>query len=63
MLLVVALSFIFFVARGCVATQESTQVRKYVTNANSQLSDSSNLGNERLLVLLRNASGDPAKLD
>jgi hypothetical protein len=58
-----AFAFIFFVARGCVATQESTQVRKYVTNANSQLSDSSNLGNERLLVLLRNASGDPAKLD
>jgi hypothetical protein len=58
-----AFAFIFFVARGCVATQESTQVRKYVTNANSQLSDSSNLGNERLLVLLRNAGGDPAKLD
>jgi hypothetical protein len=58
-----AFAFIFFVARGCVATQESTQVRKYVTNANSQLSDSSNLGNERLLVLLQNAGGDPAKLD
>ena len=58
-----AFAFIFFVARGCVATQESTQVRKYVTNANSQLSDSSNLGNEKLLVLLRNAGGNPARLD
>ena len=58
-----AFAFIFFVARGCVATQESTQVRKYVTNANSQLSDSSNLGNEKLLVLLQNAGGNPARLD
>ncbi|MDQ5829609.1 MAG: hypothetical protein M3324_07045 [Actinomycetota bacterium] len=63
MLLVMAFAFIFFVAKGCVATQESTQIRKYVTNANSQLSDSSNLGNEKLLVLLRNAGGNPAKLD
>jgi hypothetical protein len=58
-----AFAFIFFVARGCVATQESTQIRKYVTNANSQLSDSSNLGNEKLLVLLQNAGGNPARLD
>jgi hypothetical protein len=63
MLLVMAFAFIFFVARGCVATQESTQVRKYVTSANSQLSDSSNLGNERLLILLQNAGGDAARLD
>jgi hypothetical protein len=58
-----AFAFIFFVARGCVATQESTQVRKYVTNANSLLSESSNAGNERLQTALRNAGGDPAKLD
>jgi hypothetical protein len=46
-----------------VATQESTQVRKYVTNADSQLSESSNTGNERLQPLLQNAGGDAAKLD
>jgi len=58
-----AFAFIFFVARGCVATQESTQVRKYVTNADSLLSESSNTGNERLQPALQNAGGDPAKLD
>jgi hypothetical protein len=58
-----AFAFIFFVARGCVATQESTQVRKYVTNADSQLSESSNTGNERLQPLLQNAGGDAVKLD
>jgi hypothetical protein len=58
-----AFAFIFFVARGCVATQESTQVRKYVTNADSLLSESSNTGNERLQTALQNAGGDPAKLD
>ena len=63
LLLVTAFAFIFFVARGCVATQESTQVRKYVTNADSQLSESSNTGNERLQPILQNAGGDPDKLD
>ena len=58
-----AFAFIFFVARGCVATQESTQVRKYVTNADSQLSESSNTGNERLQPILQDAGGDPAQLD
>ena len=58
-----AFAFIFFVARGCVATQESTQVRKYVTNADSQLSESSNTGNKRLQPILQNAGGDPSKLD
>ena len=58
-----AFAFIFFVARGCVATQESTQVRKYVTNADSLLSESSNLGNESLQGTLQRAGGDPAKLD
>ena len=61
--LLLAFAFIFFVARGCVATQESTQVRKYVTNADTLLSDSSNLGNESLQGLLRNAGGEPARLD
>ncbi|HET6884811.1 MAG TPA: hypothetical protein VFH32_01230, partial [Rubrobacteraceae bacterium] len=63
LLLVMAFGFIFFVARGCVATQEATQVRKYVTNADSQLSTSSNLGNETLQGALQRANGDPARLD
>jgi hypothetical protein len=63
LLLVVAFSFIFFVARGCVATQESTQVRKYITNADSLLSESSNTGNEVLQGILQNAGGNPARLD
>jgi hypothetical protein len=46
-----------------VATQESTQVRKYVTSADSLLSDSSNAGGGELQGTLRNAGGDPAKLD
>jgi hypothetical protein len=58
-----AFAFIFFVARGCVATQESTQVRKYVTNADSLLSESSNTGNESIQGTLQRAGGDPAKLD
>ncbi len=59
----VVFGFIFFVARGCVATQESTQVRKYVTSADSLLSDSSNAGEGELQGTLRNAGGDPATLD
>ena len=58
-----AFAFIFFVARGCVATQESTQVRKYVTSADSLLSESSSVGGEQLQGTLQNAGGDPAKLD
>jgi hypothetical protein len=61
--LVLAFAFIFFVARGCVATQEATQVRKYVTNAESLLSESSNTGNEELQGILRNAGGEPTRLD
>jgi len=61
--LAVAFAFIFFVAKGCVATQESTQIRKYVTNADSLLSESSNLGNNDLQGVLAGADGDPAKLD
>ena len=55
--------FIFFVARGCVATQQSTQVRKYVTSADTLLSDSSNAGRGELQRVLSNAGGDPTKLD
>ncbi len=63
MFLVLATLFIFFVARGCVATQEATQVRKYVMSANSLLSDSSNLGREKLQPLVQNADGNPAQMD
>jgi hypothetical protein len=62
LLLAVAFAFIFFVARGCVATQESTQVRKYVTNVSSLLSESSNSGNKDLQGILQRAGGNPAKL-
>jgi hypothetical protein len=58
-----AVAFIFFVARGCVATQESTQVRKYVTSSASLLSDSSNIGKEELQPALSAAGGDPSALD
>jgi hypothetical protein len=51
------------VAKGCVATQESTQVRKYVTSSASLLSDSSNAGNEELQGILESAGGDPGQLN
>jgi hypothetical protein len=63
LLLIVVFGFIFFVARGCVANQQSTQVRKYVTSADSFLSDSSNAGRGELQRILANAGGDPSKLD
>lgn len=49
--------------RGCLATQEATQVRKYVMSSNDLLSDSSNLGREKLQPLIRESGGDPAQLD
>ena len=58
-----AFGFIFFVARGCVATQESTQVRKYVTGADSVLTDSSNAGRNELQGILRSSGGDPGMVD
>ncbi len=58
-----AFGFIFFVARGCVATQESTQVRKYVTGADSVLSDSSNAGRSELQGVLKSSGGDPGMVD
>jgi len=59
----VVFGFIFFVARGCVANQQSTQVRKYVTSADSFLSDSSNAGRGELQGILGNAGGELARLD
>jgi hypothetical protein len=61
--LAICFFFIFFVAKGCVATQESTQVRKYVTSADSTLSDSANLGREELQGALAGAAEDPASMD
>ena len=54
---------IFFVAKGCVAAQESTQIRKYVTSADSTLSDSANLGREELQGALAGAAEDPGTMD
>ena len=61
--LVLCFAFIFLVARSCVAAQESTQIRKYVTSADSTLSDSANVGNEELQGALSSALEDPANLD
>lgn len=61
--LVLCFAFIFFVARSCVAAQESTQIRKYVTSADSALSDSANVGNEELQGEISNALEDPASVD
>ncbi len=61
--LVLCFAFIFFVARSCVAAQEATQIRKYVTSADSTLSDSANVGNEELQGALLSAIKDPANLD
>ena len=46
-----------------MANQQSTQVRKYVTSADSFLSDSSNAGRGELQRVLDNAGGEPARLD
>ncbi|MDP9456101.1 MAG: hypothetical protein CYG60_09985 [Actinobacteria bacterium] len=54
---------IFFVAKGCVAAQESTHIRKYVTSADSTLSDSANLGREELQGVLAGAAADPGAMD
>lgn len=61
--LILCFALIFFVARGCVAAQKSTQIRKYVTGADSILSDSANVGNEQLQGEISSALKDPANLD
>ena len=63
LLLALAVFFIFFVARGCVATQEATEVRKYVTGSNSLLTDSSNLGREKLQPILQASNGEPGQIE
>jgi hypothetical protein len=62
--LVLCFAFIFFGARSCVATQEATQIRKYITSADSTLSDSENVGNEELQGALQDsANPDTAVID
>jgi hypothetical protein len=61
--LILCFAFIFFVARSCVAAQEATQIRKYITSADSTLSDSANVGNEDLQPTLSGALKDPANID
>lgn len=61
--LVVAFAGIFFLARGCVATQESTEVRKYVTESDSLLAESASAGSEELQGALAEADGNPKALD
>jgi len=63
LLLVLCFSFIFFVAKSCVAAQKSTQIRKYVTSADSILSDSANVGNQELEAGISGALEDPANPD
>jgi hypothetical protein len=62
--LVLCFVFIFFGARSCVATQEATQIRKYITSVDSTLSDSENAGNEELQGALQDpANPDTAAID
>jgi hypothetical protein len=51
------------VAQSCVANQQSTQVRKYVTGSDSLLSDSSNTVGRELQGALADAKGNPQRLD
>jgi hypothetical protein len=62
-LLTLCFASIFFGARSCVAAQESTQIRKYVTGADSTLSDSMNVGNEDLQATLSAGIEDYEALD
>lgn len=56
-------AFIFFVVQGCIATQQATEVRKYVTGSDSTLSDSQGLGNDELQGILQSAGGNSASLN
>jgi hypothetical protein len=61
--LILCFAFIFFGARSCVATQEATQIRKYITSADSTLSDSENAGNEELESALSDALANSSNPD
>lgn len=63
LLLFFSFAFIFFVARSCVATQESREVLTYISNSKSTLSDSANLGNEQLQPELQAALANPKNAD
>ncbi len=62
-LLIFCFAIIFFGARSCVSAQEATQIRKYVTSADSTLSDSASVGNENLQATLVASVEDPENLD
>ncbi len=62
-LLIFCFAIIFFGARSCVSAQEATQIRKYVTSADSTLSDSGSVGNEDLQATLAASVEDPEDLD
>ncbi len=63
LLLILCFSFVFFVAKSCVATQKSTEIRKYITSADSILSDSANVGNEELQTVILGTLEDSANQD
>jgi len=61
--LIFAFGFIFFVARSCVASQESREVLTYNTQSKSTLSDSANLGSNQLQGQVKNALNDPRSVN
>ena len=63
MLLVLCFSFVFFVGKSCVAAQKSTEIRKYITSADSILSDSTNVGNEALQPVISGTLEDSENQD
>lgn len=63
LVLLLIFAFIIFVARGCIANQQATQVRKYVTTSDSILTDSASTGNRDLESILQKAGGNPAKIN
>lgn len=63
LMLVLAFGFIFFVASSCVASQESKEVRTYVTSSRSTLSDSATVGNEEVQVQAGGALQDPPEVN
>jgi hypothetical protein len=63
LVLILCFVTIFFGARSCVAAQEATQIRKYITSADSTLSDSANVGNEELQPTISSALENSDNLD
>jgi hypothetical protein len=63
LLLILCFSFVFFVGKSCVAAQKSTEIRKYITSADSILSDSTNVGNEALQPVISGTLEEPENQD